>query len=147
MARQVTVQQILNNQLRPDWVQGRVVLIGTVAPSFKDYHRVPHQAQKLPGVEIHAHAVSHLLSAVLEGQPLINPWGPWRAGIWIVGWSLVGSWAVGRLRYRALWLGTGGLLLVMLGSSYGLFWVGAWVPVVAGGIAIVGSAVVLWIVK
>ncbi|MEO1401321.1 MAG: CHASE2 domain-containing protein [Cyanobacteria bacterium J06635_1] len=141
VARKVTVQDILTNSLEPNWVKDRVILIGTVAPSFKDLYTVPHQSEKLPGVEIHANAVSHILSAVLDEQPLIWTWPQWGESLWIVGWSLAGSLLVyGQLRTHnrpvIIVLSTGTLLLLLTGTSYGLFWSGGWIPLVPAALAI-----------
>ncbi|MEM9163372.1 MAG: CHASE2 domain-containing protein [Cyanobacteria bacterium P01_F01_bin.4] len=141
VARKVTVQDVLANQLEPNWVKDRVILIGTVAPSFKDLYTVPHQSEKLPGVEIHANAVSHILSTVLDKQPLIWTWPPWGESLWIVGWSLAGSLLVyGQLRTQnrpvIIVLSTGAMLLLLAGTSYGLFWSGGWIPLVPAALVI-----------
>ncbi|MEO0541810.1 MAG: CHASE2 domain-containing protein, partial [Cyanobacteria bacterium P01_A01_bin.105] len=146
VARKVTVQDVLTQQVEPDWVKDRIVMIGTVAPSFKDIYAVPHRSQKLAGVEIHAHAVSHILSAVLDEHPQIWYWNPWGESLWILGWSLASSlliYAQFRTKTRPVMvvLSTGAVLLILIGTSYGLFLVGGWVPLVPPLLAVIANGV------
>ncbi|HBE52126.1 MAG TPA: hypothetical protein DDW76_25985, partial [Cyanobacteria bacterium UBA11369] len=73
VAKQVTLSEILSDRMAselPNLVKNRIVLIGTTAPSFKDYFSTPYTAgqgsQEMPGVIIQAHMVSQILSAVLD---------------------------------------------------------------------------------
>ncbi len=68
---------------------GRIVLIGTIAPDYEDYHRTPFG--EISGVEIQAHMISQLVSAVLQNRPILR-WLP-QQGEWIVVWmfSFLGS--------------------------------------------------------
>lgn len=104
----VSLQQVLDGQVRAEMVRDRIVLIGYTAPVARDNFDTPYG--EMAGVWIHAHMVSQLLSAVLEKRPLI--WGlpqwhnvQWGDTIWILGSSLVTGLLVQRLRSRPLWLG------------------------------------------
>ncbi|MGK7887692.1 MAG: CHASE2 domain-containing protein [Leptolyngbyaceae cyanobacterium] len=66
-------------------VRDRVILIGTTAYSFHDFHLTPYG--EMAGVELHAHMVSQLLSAVLDDRPLLRVWPQWGDGLWILVWS------------------------------------------------------------
>ncbi len=75
VAQQVTVTQVLNGQLNPEWVKDKIVLIGTTAPSAKDLFFTPYSAAeqenlRMAGVLIHAQMVSQILSAVLNQRSL-----------------------------------------------------------------------------
>ena len=58
-ARTVTLQAVLNDQVDPAWVRGKVVLIGITAPSFKDLFYTPFTggasdaSHQMPGVILH----------------------------------------------------------------------------------------------
>ena len=52
------------------------------------------------GVEIHAHLVSQILSAALEGRPQIKVWSEPLEALWIFGWSAFGATAIWIQRYR-----------------------------------------------
>ncbi|RUS93450.1 hypothetical protein DSM107010_72580 [Chroococcidiopsis cubana SAG 39.79] len=78
VAQQVTLDEILSGSLDaqlPLLVKKRIVLIGTTAKSFKDYFPTPYssdnESEELPGVAIHAHMTSQILSTVLDDRPLL----------------------------------------------------------------------------
>lgn len=143
MARQVTFSQVLNQDIDPAWVNDKVVLIGTTAPSAKDLFYTPYSAaarteHQMPGVTLHAQMVSQILTMALEGQPLIWYWSDWLEGIWIVGWTVLGGAMAWGLRHP-LSLGGGSLVLLvgLLGSGLMLFLNYGWVPIAAPAIALV----------
>ncbi len=137
VARQVTLQQVLNGQIEPNWVKDKVVLIGITAPTINDLFYTPYSATKtgnaqMPGVILHAQMVSQILSAVLDNRPLFWYWSEWLEVLWIAGWSLLGGVLVARIRNP--------LLLILSGiAGVGFLWgcalvlllEGGWIPVVA----------------
>lgn len=141
VARQVSVTQVLNRQLQPDWVQDRIVLIGTTAISGKDLFFTPYSAietetARTAGVLLHAQMVSQLLDAALEGRSLFWYWPEWGETLWIVGWAVLGG-TVAWFVHRPLALAASGigLIIILGGASFGLFWGQGWVPVVAPALA------------
>ncbi|WP_421659428.1 EAL domain-containing protein [Leptothermofonsia sp. ETS-13] len=148
--RVVPLQQVLQGKVDPNWVKGKVVLIGVTAPSAKDLHYTPYSSGKqgnlqMPGVVIHAQMVSQVLSAVLDGQPLFWFWSDWVEIAWIVGWAVVGSILGWQMRHwLVLGLGGGVALGILVGIGFGVFTHMGWVPVIAPALAMVlagGSAV------
>ncbi|HEY9748013.1 MAG TPA: CHASE2 domain-containing serine/threonine-protein kinase, partial [Allocoleopsis sp.] len=146
IARQVTLTQVLQRQVDPAWIQDKVILIGTTAPSIKDLFSTPYSAieqgnPEMPGVLIHAHMVSQFIGAVLGERSLFWFWPEWGEVLWICGWSALGSWLAGRLRHP-LYLGlasaaaVGGLSLI----CYGWFTQSGWIPFVPPAIALVGTS-------
>ena len=141
-AAQATLSQVLNNQLNPKAVKDRVVLIGVSAPSAKDYFYTPYSTarkfdQQIPGVVVQAQMVSQILSAVLDGRPLLWVWSEWGEVLWIWGWSLVG----GLLAWRFNVVLRSGLvaiaLVVLYGLCFSLLTQGGWVPLVPSALALV----------
>lgn len=140
-ARRVRLMDVLAGKIQPDWVQGKIVLIGTTAPSAKDLFYTPYSAgeqeeHQMAGVVVHAQMTSQLLSAALGEQPLFWYFPDWAEGLWIVGWAVVGG-VLGWFMRNPLVLGgsTGLWLLVMVGSGFVLFTHGGWVPIVAPAVA------------
>lgn len=86
----VTLTDLLRQQVNPDLIRNRIVLIGTTDLSAKDRFDTPYG--EMPGVWIHAHMVSQLLSAVLDDRPLI--WSLPSAGVQLGDWLWVGVWAL-----------------------------------------------------
>lgn len=148
MVPQVTLNQVLTDQVAPSAIKDRIILIGTTAESFQDYSLTPFQTnqgniQKIPGVILQAQMVSQLISAALEGRPLLWTWS-WQEIVWIAGWTVLGgglAWAIRRLRYWVIALGLAaislyGFCLVLFIQAAG------WIPLVPAAIALVSSSVV-----
>ncbi|MGL5922498.1 CHASE2 domain-containing protein [Chroococcidiopsis sp.] len=144
VAQQVTLSEILSGSLDaelPLLVKDRIVLIGTTAESFKDYHPTPSysttsESRELPGVAIHAHMVSQILSAVLDDRPLLWWLPSWGENLWIWGWALVGS--VLGWRWRSplqLGLVTATALGILSGLCFVLLLKGGWLPLIPAAIA------------
>lgn len=141
IARQVSLSQVLQHQVNASWVRGKIVLLGTVAPSGKDLFYTPYSAgaqtdHRMPGVEVHAQMVSQLISAALNQRPLF--WFlPDRAEIvWIAVWAIVGgtiAWCV-RQPLALVMSGTG-LLLSLSATGIVILALSGWVPVVAPALA------------
>lgn len=83
--RHYTLSQLLNRQVPPGAVRGRILLLGSTAPSLKDLFMVPMSRFRggvvpmtLPGIEIHALRVATLLERH-QGLPatgwLMPSWG------------------------------------------------------------------------
>jgi CHASE2 domain-containing sensor protein len=155
IAQTITLTELLQGKLDnklPDLVRDRIVLIGTTAPSFKDYFLTPyskgHQSEEMPGVIIHAHMVSQILSAVLDQRPLLWWFPSWAAMLWVGGWSLVGG-AVALLFRSPLRLGLAAG--IVLSSLYVICFVlllqGGWVPLVPAVLAFTatGGSVAVYI--
>jgi len=134
VARKVTLSELLSDQVRPSWIENKVVLIGVTAPSLKDFFYTPYSAEKsdehvMSGVLVHAQIVSQILSSVLDEQPLFWYLPSWAEVIWIEGWALIGGFLVWKMRRSAL------LGVAILGSFAGLsgaclfsFSLMGWVP-------------------
>lgn len=135
--RLLSSEAILTGQFDPDWISDRIVLIGVTTPSVADYATVAansvvdQDANWIYGVEIQAHAISQMISAVLDDRPLIKSWSDWMEYAWIMSWGLMG---VSVAAYsRSPWQTITRLLMYVIGLvgfSYGLFVFGWWIPVV-----------------
>ena len=149
LAREVTLTDVLNNRIDPNWVKDRIVLIGVTAPSIDDSFYTPYSSaqeliQKMPGVVVHGQIVSQLLSAVLDGRPLFWFWSEWGEVLWILGWSLTGGILVRVARHPLqLVLAESVALGLLFGISAILFLESGWIPVVAPtlGLIFAGTAV------
>lgn len=126
----------------PNLVKNRIVLIGTTAPSFKDYFFTPYSAgqspQQMPGVAIHAHMLSQILSAVLDGRPLLWWWPAWGEFLWIWGWSFIGGVIAWYLRTsKSLGLAIIAGLGILSGFCFVLLLKNGWIPFVTSALAFV----------
>ncbi len=146
IAQRVTIKEVLTGKLEPDWVRNRVVLIGVTAASIQDYHDTPYG--RMRGLEVHAHLVSQILSALKDGRPLIWWLPQWGDALWLWVWSLTGGILVWQVRSHSVREAQSSLRLVLtLGLSvavlYGLCWgvllQGGWLPLVPAALALVAT--------
>jgi CHASE2 domain-containing sensor protein len=134
IARQVTVAQVLNSDLNPDWVKDKIVLIGVDSQSAKDYFLTPYSMvtnpyQEIPGVLLHAHMVSQIISAVLDNRPLLWVLPTWGEVFWIWGWSLLTGVIVAYSQSRLkLAIFITGELLTLYSCCFILLLYGCWIP-------------------
>jgi CHASE2 domain-containing sensor protein len=149
LATRVTMADVLAGKVRPEQIKDRIILIGTTARSFKDYILTPYTTvegnlREIPGVLLQGQMVSQLLSAALDGRPLIGTWNFAQDSLWIWGWTIAGGCLVLWLR-RPLYLAlaTGIAILILAGASLVLLQGGYWVPLIPGTIAIFGTQGIL----
>ena len=90
IAAQVTLKEFLDNQVQPEQVKDRIVLIG-VATASQDRYITPYSQRGAPGVVIHAQMISNLLSAILEERPLIRFLPDWAEFLWVLSWASMGA--------------------------------------------------------
>jgi len=152
VAPQVSLTDVLEDRIDPSLVKGKIVLIGTTAPSIKDTFSTPYTPVakknfKMPGVAIHAHMVSQILDAASGEQPLFWFWPEWAEMLWISGWAIVGGSLAWVIRHP-ITLGLSGLgtMGTLAGSCLVLFSYQGWIPVVAPAMTLVmtGGAVVAY---
>lgn len=152
VAKQVSLTDVLSDRVAPSWVQDRVVLIGSTAPTLRDVFNTPYSPleqdnQKMPGVVLHAQMVSQILSTVLDGRPLFWFWPQWGEVLWIWGWTLAGGVLAWRIQHP-LRLGLAGTaaLLALFGGDFAIFSQALWLPLVSPvlGMAIAAASVVAY---
>jgi CHASE2 domain-containing sensor protein len=120
------------------------------APSSPDDWETPYTAKapdkekQISGVFLQAQMVSHILSAVLDGRPLMWWWSGWVEALWIWGWALLGgilSWRILQPLHIGLAIVTA--LLILFTICFGIFTQAGWIPLVPPTLALVSCAVVL----
>ena len=148
IAPKITLGKLLKGKLNAAAVKDKIILIGTTAESFRDYSLTPYtiegKKQTIPGVILQAQMVSQLLSAVLDGRPLLWNWSMWFEVIWIWGWSIVGAllaWYVRRPSYLLLAVVIGFIILygiaIILLSLFGCL-----IPIVPAALIFVSTNVI-----
>ncbi len=154
----VKLRDVLSGNLSEEQVRSRIVLIGTTAKSANDFHNVGYTRSlrnkdvQMAGVVIHAHLLSQILSAALDGRPIINIWSFQQEYLWILCWSFTGScvsWQLLQVNLkgkRGFWglsiLGISIAVGTLIVSSYGSFLVGWWIPTVSPFVALISSAII-----
>lgn len=140
----ISFKKILSGDFSPDLIKNRVVIIGLTTPSIQDYSPaaipstinfdnsvVTPKADWIYGIEMHAHAISQILSATLDQRPLINTWPDWLEYLCIMSGGLIGIIVAAYIhspRYTILAIALCALLVS--GISYLALLGGWWLPVV-----------------
>ena len=139
----ISMTDVLEDRIPSDLMRDRIILIGSTAESLKDRFFISYSNSYLTaafGIEIHAHLISQILSAAMDGRPLIQVWDDSTEAIWIFLWSFVGAtlgWYFLRIRWKlASILLAGGILTLV---CYLAFLAGWWIPVVPPLLTLVGS--------
>lgn len=132
--RVVSLTDVLEEKIQPDWVEDRLVLIGYTSTVANDHFFTPssghHEGDlSTPGVVIHAQSASQLISAALDGRALIRYWPTWGETLWILAGSILGGSA--GFYARKVWQFL--LIEAILGAAlvitcYGFLLGGLWVP-------------------
>lgn len=148
--KQVTLGQVLAGQINPEAIKDRLVLIGTIAEGTHDYWVTPYHTaggykQTIPGVLLHAQMTSQLLSAVLDGRPLIWSGSAGAEVLWVWVWVLLGG-AIGLAMRNPISVGlaiSAAIGLLLSSCLLLLVLTGAWVPLVPAIVGLVTSGLVL----
>ncbi|MDJ0591158.1 MAG: CHASE2 domain-containing protein [Pleurocapsa sp. MO_226.B13] len=147
IAPQVSLGDILSDQIDPTLIKDRVILIGITASSIRDVHDTPYG--EMYGVFIHAHVVSQILSAVEDNRPLFW-WLPlWGDTGWVWLWSFTGGVIIWRFRKplnRGITMGI--LAIALYGVCWLIFIQGGWLPLIPSVVGLFTSGfTVLGIVR
>jgi CHASE2 domain-containing sensor protein/serine phosphatase RsbU (regulator of sigma subunit) len=152
----ISLRDVLEKRIPQDFLRDRIVFVGAIAPSLNDLFQTPYtsklfQSIKLtPGVVIHANITSQVLSAALEGRPMLQALSKPLHWLWIVFWSACSA-GLGAIVLRRRWAIVGILLCggAIVATSYFAFQRGLWIPAFDPLLAVAGSAIasigyVLW---
>jgi CHASE2 domain-containing sensor protein len=150
VAPSVTLKQVLSDEFNADIVKDKIILIGTTAESFRDYSLTPYKnsqgkQREIPGVFLQAQMTSQLLSAVLDGRPILSTWWLGYEIIWVWLWS-TGAILIAFYLRKAVYLIFGivtlsiALYLICL-SILTIF--GYWIPLVPALMVLICSTAVV----
>ena len=154
IAKNVTLTEILQGNFDPDSIKDRVVIIGTIAPSYEDNLYTPFSLNRLPdqsvrGVYIQAEMASQILSAYLDRKPLISVWSTSLETFWIWIWSLIGSGiALYFKKPLVLVLITGFAVCIIFTLSFSIFEVqSTWIPFIPAGLSLISTVFIVAILR
>lgn len=133
----ISFKKILSAKFPPNLVKNRIILIGITTSSYQDYFPaavssvIDPEANWVYGIELHAHAISQILSATLDQRPLISAWPDGVEYLCIMVGGLMGIIVAAYIRSpRYTILAIALCTLLVTGLSYqALIW-GWWLPIV-----------------
>lgn len=145
----ISMRDVLENRIPDGLMRDRIVLLGAKAPSLNDNYQTPYSSTLIsageltPGVVIHANIASQILSAALQGRPMLQ--APLKPLNWlmIILWSACSA-TLGSLFVRRRWVWVGILLIggIIITIGYIAFLSGWVIPVFTPLLAVVASGVV-----
>lgn len=106
--RQVSLKNVLEDEIPKNWARDRIIIIGKVGASFNDFNYTPYSAVEgllatpdpMSGVEIQANFTSQLISAALDNRSFIKSWPEPIEYLWILLWSGIGTLLTWHWRYK-----------------------------------------------
>ncbi len=149
IARRISLTEVLDGELKPEWVKDKVVLIGVTAISANDFFLTPYNGNQssvhtTPGVLLHAQLVSQLLSITLDDQPVMWFWSEWKEVLWIWSWALIGGWLAWRGRHPFFHvIITIFPLGILFSLCFGFFIQGGWIPFISPAIALLATNITI----
>ncbi|OUC11948.1 MAG: hypothetical protein B0A82_24915 [Alkalinema sp. CACIAM 70d] len=150
VGRRVTLSQLLDRQVPADWIRNKIILIGNVATSSKDFFYTPYSPgqtneHQMSGVEVHGQVISQLLDAATGKRPLIWALSNHTERVWIAIWGILSAIIAWRMRRIFPWAIVQASLLAASSSlGFVALMQGLWVPVVAPMVsAIAGGGCVI----
>lgn len=148
-----TLNNLLEDRVPQNQILGRIVLIGSTAPSLKDQFEIPQSRfdrndrfLELPGVELHAQRLESLQALLKSGRPQIMTATALQRSL-LLGTMLLIGLLIGetpsRIRRSSLLLGLSALLLITATTLLLLqgTWIGLTMPL--GGLVLFGGSGIL----
>jgi adenylate cyclase len=134
--RSYTLNDALDNKISSEDIEGKIVLIGSVTESSKDFVAIPNlfqevDTQKTAGIKMHGLLVDQLIRLALFGNQPTRSVPEWLEWLWVwlccVTGVLIGNRGLS-LQFFVLAQALG--LVVAIGMLYRLFLSGFWIPLI-----------------
>ncbi|MCC5660067.1 CHASE2 domain-containing protein [Nostoc sp. XA010] len=146
--RQVSIRDVLADKVQENFIKDRIILIGSTAPSLQDFVFIPYSsslmgtAKPVPGIQLQAYFISELISAALQGRPLLKVWPDLLEDLWIFIWSYLGTVTTWRIRHATKsFFSILVSCLVLTLSAYLAFLYGWWIPLIPSLLSFGSSAI------
>jgi CHASE2 domain-containing sensor protein len=128
--RVLAPNEVRAGKVDPSWLRDRIVIVGITDPKIRPI--IPTAAiAPTNSLDIQAHTVSQIISAVLDQRLLLTTWTDGWEYLWIFGWGCLGVYIDRRTHTLMPTLFAVGITnLLLLGASYALLLLhGLWLPV------------------
>ncbi len=146
----VSMMDVMEDRIPRDLMRDRLVFVGVTTIILQDTFITPLDVgTQTPGVMIHAHIASQLISGAMDGRPFIKVWPEWGNYLWVLIWCGVGitivwveQFAGNRISIRLFPLKIIAILLltvVLFSIGYLSFLSSWWIPVALPFFGMLGS--------
>lgn len=128
--QQLSVNELQSGKIDFNQLRDRIVIVGIIDPVI----RVPiptSTTTEINSLQIQAHVVSQIVSAVLDERPLIHTWNDRWEYFWIISWGIVAIvWGHTAFTNRIKLTGIIAVQVILISGSYLLLLAGWWIPIV-----------------
>lgn len=132
----ILVSDLLTGQVLANTIANKIVILGVIANSVKDYFLTPYRkgfgaTTEMPGIVLHAHAANQLLRLALNDTRQLMFLKEWQEYGYIFLWSIAGI-LIG-LYVRTMFLFVAALIFgcgILFGAAYGALLMQWWIPLV-----------------
>ncbi|AFY58669.1 putative transmembrane sensor domain protein [Rivularia sp. PCC 7116] len=145
-----SITDLLNDNVPPQAIKDKIVLIGSIAESINDLFQTPYSTRlfgpptQMAGVTINANIVSQIISAAKTGRPMLRVWWEPIEWLWILLWSGIGAvlswhWKSLNSLIPFILIAAAGLIAI----TYLLFNIGWWIPIIPPIFGLIVAAITL----
>jgi adenylate cyclase len=138
IAHSVSLLDVLNDKVNPDWIKDKIILIGNASISGKDFFYTVYSAQQnqnhlMSGVAVHGQSVSQILDVAMGDRTLIQFLPVWSQHLWLLICAVAAASITWKIKNPLKLGAVNCLFLFSIGTgSYLLFDKQAlWVPITA----------------
>ena len=147
--RQVSMRDVLADKVKANLIKDRIILIGSTAPSLLDFVFIPYSssvmstAKPVPGIQLQAYFISELISAAVDGRPLLKVWPDLVEYLWVFVWSYLGAMTTLRIRHatRSLFSILVCCFVLTVSAYLAFFLYGWWIPLIPSLVCFGTSAI------
>ncbi len=140
VAHHISLRDFLTTDVDPSLIQDAIVLVGRIGSDSGDRHQTP--LGTMPGVVIHAHHTSQVISAVFDQRPVIWVWRlPFEKG-WIILWAFLSGtsvWIISKIRF--LILAEIIIISFIISCCFAFMMAGGWIPLIPPLLTSLGSVI------
>ncbi|MDZ7965967.1 MAG: CHASE2 domain-containing protein [Nostoc sp. DedSLP03] len=147
--RQVSIRDVLADKVKANLIKDRIILIGSTTPSLPDVVFIPYsssvmgRAKPVPGIQLQAYFISELISAAVDGRPLLKVWPDLVEYLWVFVWSYLGAVTIWRIRHasRSLFSIVVCCFVLTVSAYLAFFLYGWWIPLIPSLVCFGTSAI------
>lgn len=131
-----SLNDLLSGRIPPLTLHNQIVLIGTVAPSVKDFFYTPTEPTnkpfgKTPGVSMHANIASQLIRMAIDSDRPIKTIEEFAEALWMTAWiiagTILGYHASTLSRFPIVWMMGVAIIIGVAASALHESW---WIPII-----------------
>lgn len=140
----IPLGEALDGNIEPDLIRGKIVLVGVMAQTVKDFFHTPFDsgsAQPTYGVALHSEVASQIIGHALEATPITRSLSEALELGWVLLWTILGALIAVWVR-SPLWFAAAIVVAIcgLTAATFAAFLAFWWIPFVPAALGTLGSA-------